>query len=274
MLELACKLKRKAFILDLANGYNDRHPAFHAAPVRNVLAILEGVNMQVPWLSKRSIALKATKLAEDFQRKAGYTVNPPIPVDEIIERSLGLNLCYIDLERILGRGVLGATYANAKLVCINERLFEDGSEGRLVFTCAHEAGHWVLHLPYVNVQDRHDSSGAAIVCRLKDAREPIEWQADYFASCLLMPEKAMREAFENLCGPEPIVMENTKESGGGAGAEQGPFLEQWPYIAAAMCEAGGFSNVSKQAMVIRLQDLGLLVNKTGAGMDWQTLLGE
>jgi len=39
-------------------------------------------------------------------------------------------------------------------------------------------------------------------------------------------------------------------------------------MAAAMCEAGGFSNVSRQAMVIRLQDLGLLINKTGLRMDW------
>jgi len=50
-----------------------------------------------------------------------------------------------------------------------------------------------------------------------------------------------------------------------------PFLEQWPYIAAAMCEAGGFSNVSRQAMIIRLQDLGLVVNKTGLKMDWEAL---
>ena len=48
-------------------------------------------------------------------------------------------------------------------------------------------------------------------------------------------------------------------------------VEQWPYIAAAMCEAGGFSNVSKQAMIIRLQDLGLLVNRTRKKMDWDSL---
>jgi len=40
---------------------------------------------------------------------------------------------------------------------------------------------------------------------------------------------------------------------------------------AAMCEAGGFSNVSKQAMIIRLQDLGLMINKTSTKMDWAAL---
>ena len=50
-----------------------------------------------------------------------------------------------------------------------------------------------------------------------------------------------------------------------------PFVEQWPFNAAAMCEAGGFSNVSKQAMIIRLQDLGLLINQTSTKMDWKVL---
>lgn len=230
--------------------------------------------MQVPWLSKKSIARKAMQLTEDFEKQAGYRIEPPIPVDEIIERSLGLNLCYMDLEKTLGRGVLGATYAKARLVCINERLFENGSEGRLVFTCAHEAGHWVLHLPYAELQERHARRGEAIVCRIKDAREPIEWQADYFASCLLMPERAVRQAFERLCGPAPIVIKNSLGSEGAADDSGEPYLEQWPVIAAALCEAGGFSNVSKQAMIIRLQDLGLLINKTGAAMDWQALLGD
>jgi Zn-dependent peptidase ImmA (M78 family) len=33
-------------------------------------------------------------------------------------------------------------------------------------------------------------------------------------------------------------------------------------------EAGGFSNVSKQAMIIRLQDLGLVQNETRARLSW------
>ena len=37
---------------------------------------------------------------------------------------------------------------------------------------------------------------------------------------------------------------------------------------------GGFSNVSKHAMIIRLQDLGLLVNKTMKRMDWEAVLGD
>ena len=231
--------------------------------------------MKVPWISKKEIAVKAMALIEDFQGRAGYRIRPPIPVEEIIERSLGLNLQYMDLSKIFGgRGVLGATYAESRLVCINERLFEHSSEGRRVFTCAHEAGHWVLHRRYVKTQDGDGSKNQAIVCTTANAKEPIEWQADYFASCLLMPEKEMKEAFQRACCPEPLVIRHAKSLSKAGYPCKEPFLEQWPYIAAAMCEAGGFSNVSRQAMIIRLQDLGLLINKTGLRMDWQALCSD
>jgi len=107
----------------------------------------KGGNMKVPWISKERIALKATELIKNFQALAGYTVKPPIPVEDIIERALGLRLLYEDLEKVFGSNdVLGATYVESGVICINERLFEHSSEGRLVFTCAHEVGHWVLHM--------------------------------------------------------------------------------------------------------------------------------
>ena len=228
--------------------------------------------MKVPWISKEKLALKAMDLMEAFQEMAGYSVRPPIPVEDIIERSLGLRLLYEDLEKVFGsKDVLGATYVESGVICINERLFEHSSEGRLVFTCAHEAGHWVLHRRYVDVEETHNSKSEAIVCNLKNAKAPIEWQADYFAACLLMPEKETREAFQKVCGPEPVVINNVRSSVEGEYRSAEPFVEQWPLIAAAMCESGGFSNVSKQAMVIRLQDLGLLINKTSTKMNWQAL---
>jgi len=225
--------------------------------------------MNVPWISKERIASKAMNLVNDFQAMAGYRVSPPIPVEDIIERSLGLRLLYEDLVKVFGSGdILGATYVESRLICINERLFEHSSEGRLVFTCAHEAGHWVLHRRYVDMQEERNLKDDAIVCKFSNAKEPIEWQADYFAACLLMPEKEIREAFQKVCGPKPLIINNVRSA-----VEKGsrcvePFVEQWPFIAAAVCEAGGFSNVSKQAMIIRLQDLGLLINQTNTIMDW------
>jgi hypothetical protein len=76
----------------------------------------------------------------------GERVAPPIPVEDVIERFLGLDLTYENLDEKLGmEDVLGATYVKSKRIAINRRLLEDRNEGRLVFTCAHEVGHWVLH---------------------------------------------------------------------------------------------------------------------------------
>jgi Zn-dependent peptidase ImmA (M78 family) len=228
--------------------------------------------MKIPWISKEKIALKAMDLIEAFQVVAGYRVKPPIPVEDIIERALGLRLLYEDLEKVFGSNdVLGATYVESGTICINERLFEHSSEGRLVFTCAHEVGHWVLHRRYVDMEETNYSKDGAIVCSLKNAKAPIEWQADYFAACLLMPEKEIRDAFQEVCGPEPFVINKVRSAVEGEYRSAEPFVEQWPFIAAAMCEAGGFSNVSKQAMIIRLQDLGLMINRTNTRMDWQAL---
>lgn len=231
--------------------------------------------MNVPWISKDEISRKATGLLATFQAAAGYRVQPPIPVEDIIERTLGLRLMYADLSKIMGSNdVLGATYVESKTVCINERLFEDGGEGRLVFTCAHEAGHWGLHRRLITGQGDGAPSrnGAAMVCRSRNAKEPMEWQADYFAACLLMPEKEIRAAFEKVCGPNPLVIKGSIEPGKSDAPSETAYLEQWPIISAAMCEAAGFTNVSKQAMIIRLEDLGLLINETSLGLNWQTLL--
>ena len=105
--------------------------------------------MKVPWISKEDIVQKATDVIQNFQSLAKYEVKPPIPIDDIIERYLGVKLIYVDLQKVFGRDVLGAAYVESNTICINERLFENASEGRLVFTCGHEVGHWVLHRQYV-----------------------------------------------------------------------------------------------------------------------------
>jgi Zn-dependent peptidase ImmA (M78 family) len=224
--------------------------------------------MNIPWLPKENIAVAARRLIDDFQLMAKYEVQPPIPVEDIVERYLGLRLVYHDLDRFFKkRNCLGATYVTKKTICVNEKLFEN--EGRLVFTMAHEVGHWVLHRKYFEAQKKADSKTVFVS---QGRNDKMEWQADYFASCLLMPEMEIRAAFEKVCAPESIIVKNSiNETGGGPGE---PFVEQWPFIAAAMCEAGGFSNVSKHAMIIRLQDLGLLVNKTKKKMDWKALCGD
>lgn len=38
----------------------------------------------------------------------------------------------------------------------------------------------------------------SVVCRSSQAKEPIEWQADFYASCLLMPRKLVMTAWDEI----------------------------------------------------------------------------
>lgn len=226
--------------------------------------------MRVPWLSKESIERIAADVIFGYELALGSRIEPPIPVEDIIERYLGLRISFIDFESKLGlENVLGATYVEKRLVCANESLLENRLEGCLNFTFAHEAGHWVLHRNLVKTHDQAPQRESVILCRTRDAKRPIEWQADYFASCLLMPSRRVQTAFVTVCGDRPLVFHNCEA------AFRGPFsidpcVNNWHHIAAVIRRAGNFLNVSKQAMIIRLQNLGLVVNHTDAEMNWKS----
>jgi len=226
--------------------------------------------MNVRWLPKESITKSASDLLIGYEELIGRKVIPPIPVEDIIERYLGLSLSFEDLEARLGmEDVLGATFVRSKTICINEKLLESKSEGRMMFTCAHEAGHWVLHRHMIEQAQRSRAGAEAIVCRTRNSRLPIEWQADYFASCLIMSEEEVRNAFSLVWAGKEVVLDNVRSCLGGTAVCIDPCVENWHFIADAVREAGGFSNVSKEAMIIRLRELGLILNKTGAYMGWR-----
>jgi Zn-dependent peptidase ImmA (M78 family) len=224
--------------------------------------------MKVPWLPKKTIADAAAGVIAGYAAKINRPVQPPIPVEAIIERGLSLKLGFADLRKKLElNDVLGATYVKEELICVDRSLAEDQDEGRLCFTFAHETGHWVLHRNLIEQAYRTDGNDAFIFCRIKDAKKPIEWQADYFASCLLMPADAVNNAFCKFYGSKPLVLYNVKSCYCGPICFD-PCVQNWPSIAATLKEAGNFTNVSKQAMIIRLQDLGLVKNETHVRMSW------
>lgn len=222
--------------------------------------------MKVPWLPKASIARMADDVISGYESTTGMRVAPPIPVENIIEFGLNLGLAFEDLRCKLNMGdVLGATYVKSRKICADLSLDRPGAEGRLCFTLAHEAGHWVMHREFVDLAHR---DGGFIFCRTRDAKKPMEWQADSFASCLLMPEFFVREAFARVCGPQPLVLHNVESAYAGPICFD-PCVANWPAIADCVRQAGNFGNVSKQAMIIRLQDLDLVRNETCTPLAWR-----
>ena len=234
------------------------------------------MSVKVPWLSKDAINQMATEVLLGYEDHTGQTLSPPIPVEDIIERYLELDLHYVDFFEKYGLdNVFGALYVKKRTVAISESLFQDKNEGRLIFTCAHEVGHWCLHRQHVEIASRTSGKEGVVLCRTgRTSKLPVEWQADYFAGCLLMPEEMVRGAWNRAFDLERDTLQicNVKKSFRTFDAPGlksfDPCIENWHVIADIVRANGNFSNVSKQSMIIRLQELGLVKNLTGNRMGW------
>jgi Zn-dependent peptidase ImmA (M78 family) len=238
--------------------------------------------VKVEWLAKETISRLAAELLLGYGERTGQVLAPPIPVEDIIERHLELDLHYVDFYQRHGlENVFGALYVKERTIAISEALTADTTEGRLIFTCAHEVGHWCL-VPAPPVRrGRRQEFRRGRCGPVQDGQGGQaaggEWQADYFAGCLLMPEEMVRGAWNRAFAIERDIMHvcNVRKSfrsftGPGLRAFD-PCIENWHVIADTVRSAGNFSNVSKQSMIIRLQELGLVRNLTDKAMDWSGL---
>jgi hypothetical protein len=130
--------------------------------------------------------------------------NAPIPADEILEFDLGLTLDFGDLQTPGKRGALASLHIESKQVFVDERLdpcLYPKNKGRFNFTIAHEIGHWQLH------RGQRDKSNGPLttidefntVCAEQENRR-LEWEANYFAACLLMPRTMVEAAWVQAGG--------------------------------------------------------------------------
>lgn len=227
---------------------------------------------QVPWRSRAEIHNAADDLLCGWKEFCGEEIAPPIPVEAIAEKYLGITIEYDDLGEILGiPDALGATWVKEKRMVVNSGLLE-GVEGRIGFTCGHEIGHWFLHRNYLvdRSAQTHGSLGrneAAVICRISNTKARGEWQADYFSACLLMPEAEVRQAYQKAFGVEPLVIYNEKSCFPRHNPiVLDPSLDTAKEIAERVVGEGNFTNVSKEAMCYRLEELGILINQTGKSL--------
>ena len=171
---------------------------------------------KVPYLYEDQIERDAWALLEEFSAARGVVIAPPIPIEDVVEKHLKLRIEFDDTHRLFGvprsgpgldLDILGAIYFDQRRIVIDESLDPEENpsrEGRYRYTLAHEGGgHWRLH--------RHlfapGSAGPSlferqpipsVICRSSRAKEPIEWQADFYASCLLMPRKLVFAAWDEM----------------------------------------------------------------------------
>ena len=212
-----------------------------------------GRSVKVDWLKQEEIEGSAQQLLHGYQNMNGILLEPPVPIENIIQRFLKLKLEIDDLRGELGHlDVIGAIYFDEQRIAIDSTLEDE--DGRFNFTCAHEAMHWILHRRYfINNPNQlvlfgnDDDRPSSFVCRGSQSREPHEWQADYGAACLLMPRHLLIGTVKNRFAQEQLVFRDSKSPDS--------FDDYTRRIASSLNR--DFA-VSISSMAIRLQQLHIL----------------
>lgn len=175
----------------------------------------------------------------------GYLNRDPqaVPLERIIEDVLGLSIDYMRLTIAadeLGRMIYDNGYTTrfnpdkddyelvrvqAGTILIESLLVGDTKQyGRYRYTLAHELGHWLLHK-----QIYTGTGTAAATFGTDKADNAVEWQADYIAKAILMPVGQVKRGFYKLRSDNSRI-----------------------------AKLASLFEVSKQAMEIRLNELGLI----------------
>jgi Zn-dependent peptidase ImmA (M78 family) len=168
--------------------------------------------VKVPFLREEQIERDAEALLADFELARSIRIVPPVPIEDIIEKHLKIRVEFDELHEVLGvprsggetdSDILGAIFFDDCRIVIDASLDPEENptkEARYRFTLAHEGGgHWRLHR-HLFAKDPAQSSlfyapsPPSVVCRSSQAKEPIEWQADCYAGCLLMPRRLVFDA--------------------------------------------------------------------------------
>ncbi len=148
--------------------------------------------------------------ANDILRQMHKTTNfaPKWPFDaSLVADFLDLGVVWDYIPPDEGGAIAARILPTERLIEINEEIL-DKPQGFQESTLAHEIGHWVLHIN----QDEADGVVQQLELDLGDYGKPkeseqpfvcrgaggskidsIEWQAQYFAGCLLMPKSILEE---------------------------------------------------------------------------------
>ena len=200
-------------------------------------------------------------------------------MDEILEFGFGLSLSLDDIRAVLGLPdtvapgeVLGCTMLDNHEAFIDETLDpteHPEQEGRYHFTIAHEIGHVLLHEPPLH----HDAAqvslfgeplSSSVLCRRSGDHDPVGYQANGFAACLLMPRDMVIQAWKKHFGSlspqrcRPPELAALRMGGIRVSDDESitrVFNDKAAYFARLF-------HASVEAMRIRLEQLGLLVRQT------------
>ena len=218
---------------------------------------------QARYLSRRDLDGIADRVTQKYYQILGVGRGKLTPIDPVLlaEEVVKLNIMFSPLcndGTILGL----AAFADVELalcmsdgnvyikqlkngdVVIDTMLQANGLIGRCNFTIAHETGHHILCKLYPKEYGPLCNRTSHIMYRReRKAHSWIEWQADSLASSLLMPQNLITECLPRFSLEKRIEMLNSVFR---------------PKEYQSFCDLAEYLGVSKQALAIRLKQLGIL----------------
>lgn len=154
------------------------------------------------FISKIEIEACALDIWLKMQATTNYVPKLPLDASRVAE-FLDLDIVWDTIPNDEQGAIAARILPLEKLIEINENIPQlRGGFGES--TIAHEIGHWVLHIDSEVLQrySRLQKKGVKLpvkplLCRSGNNLAGIEWQAQYFASCLLMPQHLLTELKQN-----------------------------------------------------------------------------
>ena len=256
--------------------------------------------IEVPYLTDGEIEESAESLLDSFNRARQPILQPPVPLDDEILYFLGLRLHMDDLHarfgvpRIAGRvDILAALWIEEREIRVDESLDpveNPEAEGRYYFSIGHEIGHWELHRHQIMATSAEPlllvEHPSPVVCRSQDlqvgsskqsygmrqqreARTRMEFQANEFAACLLMPRALVQAVWQHKFGnSDPVFVEDRQSVEPelrlslpkvGRAHEVSANRIARRALEGQITDIAGEFRASRRAMRIRLRKLGLIL---------------
>jgi len=169
---------------------SDAEPDFLKALANTEQATTES-RLCVPYLEKQEVEDRSLEVLSEIKHEAGA-----VPLDTICELLKEQSGLVVKHNSRLGDGVLGQISFGPDIISIDDDKASTTERAR--FTLAHELGHFALDHKRFMVRETCHEEDIAIentdIINLKDIRR-MEWQANYFASCTLLPKEQFEREF-------------------------------------------------------------------------------
>jgi hypothetical protein len=221
---------------------------------------------KIPFLHAKRIEDQAQLLLDEWAQSHSAIVEPPVPIDDILEFHLELAFIVADLQTELGHpDVLGGIWFGDRMIKVDQSLdpsIQPKLLGRYRFTLAHEVGHWRLHRQHLmedpSARSLFEANCEPAFVQRSSANPPEEIQANVFAACVLMPRQLVYDAWSQWRNSDEQVAISELPIGdyhADRQANEDMVMEKFCRPLAERFE------VSAQAMRYRLQKLELLVKE-------------